>query len=91
MLVILMLVIMMLIAFAILHIGNVRSTVGLVMVMVTMMMVVIKMMVGLMIEQNLSPRTAIETSRNCACQDFHKCPAVAMLVMAMMIHIYCFL
>ena len=58
-----MLVIMILIAFAILHVGNVRSSVGLVMVVVTMMilvimvmMLVIMMMIGLMIEQALSPR-----------------------------------
>ena len=58
-----MLVIMIVIAFAILHVGNVRSSVGLVMVVVTMMilvimvmMLVIMMMIGLMIEQTLSPR-----------------------------------
>ena len=81
-----MLVIM--IAFAILHVGNVRSSVGLVMVVLTMMMLVIIMMIGLMIEQTLSPRKAVETSRNCACHDFHFCPAVVILVMAMMIHMY---
>ena len=81
-----MLVIMILIAFAIFHVGNITSSVDLVMVVVTMMMLVIMMMIGLMIEQTLSPRTAVETSRNCACQDFHKRPAVVILVMAMMIH-----
>ena len=79
-----MLVIMILIAFAIFHVGNIRSSVGLVMMVVTMMMLVIMMMIGLMIEQ----RTSVETSRNCACQDFHNCSPVVILVMAMMIHMY---
>ena len=77
-----MLVIMILIAFAIFHVGNITSSVDLVMVVVTMMMLVIMMMIGLMIEQ----RTSVETSRNCACQDFHNCPPVVILVMPMMIH-----
>ena len=81
-----MLVIKILIAFAIFHVGNIRSSVGLVMMVVTMMMLVIMMMIDLMIEQTLSPRTAVETSRNCACQDFHNCPPIVILVMPMMIH-----
>ena len=77
-----MLVIMILIAFAIFHVGNIRSSVGLVMMVVTMMMLVIMIMIGLMIEQ----RTTVETSRNCVCQDFHMCHPVVILVMSMMIH-----
>ena len=83
-----MLVIMILIAFAIFHVGNITSSVDLVMVVVTMMKLVLMMMIGLMIEQTLSPRKAVETSRNCACHDIHFCPAVVILVMAMMIHMY---
>ena len=36
--------------------------------------------------ENREQRTAVETSRNCACQDFHNCPPIVILVMPMMIH-----